>query len=525
MNYMHTAVLFLSALFLFACEDTTAKSNWSPRLDQGRPAVLVDMGTMQDVSTEIDIDASPNDNADMMEQIETDSNVSEPDEDAGSVDAEIILPDYDSCEALDGCAVGCTDDACIDDCLARSSEGSREEWQTLNNCLETNACRDDSGNVNPTCLTETCRMEFVTCFGEDALPVDPANGCAELANCDTACSGETACRAECADNATIAARLAFRAYLQCSIEMGAGNCDAEYAACFGATEGLACDEILECTASCTNESCETDCISQGSPDAQAQWNTFNSCQSAANCLIGDYACVRRECEQDGLECLKRYPVPSGSLSCEEYVSCAVACDSADSSCPDDCLRGTAPDGYNNFVDLVGCLETNGCFELDDDESAQCLEDFCAPQSDRCFDPDAQPRSGSCVDLYDCIELCDPDDVNCPAACRDATSLQGLTDAQAHISCLENSTCDASDYTCRAIDCSAEIEACFGPTPLPEGMSSCNDILMCIGECNNSGHRGVQAGNQHQSGGVGRQGRSGSRGIQPPQLAIPHHQVD
>ena len=125
---MHAAVLFLSALFLFACEDTTAKSNWSPRFDQGRPSVSNDMGTMLDVLTEMDTEATPNDSADMMPQINTDNGVSEPANDAGSVDAEIISPDYDSCEALDGCVVGCTDDDCIDDCLERSSEGARK-WQ------------------------------------------------------------------------------------------------------------------------------------------------------------------------------------------------------------------------------------------------------------------------------------------------------------------------------------------------------------------------------------------------------------
>ncbi|MGB0646038.1 MAG: hypothetical protein ACPGQS_02625 [Bradymonadia bacterium] len=99
-----------------------------------------------------------------------------------------------------------------------------------------------------------------------------------------------------------------------------------------------------------------------------------------------------------------------------------------------------------------------------------------------------PGQQQCVDMISCFNAC-PDDASgqaCVQNCFETATPEAQNRYQAILGCAQAAGCtglDGSiDQTCLNEECSAELEACFGPTAEPMGTLDCNDYLGCLNNC-------------------------------------------
>jgi hypothetical protein len=151
--------------------------------------------------------------------------------------------------------------------------------------------------------------------------------------------------------------------------------------------------------------------------------------------------------------------------------------------------------------LGTCLQTNGCYGLEDDAFYTCLGDFCMDPYFKCFSGNVY---AACTDLTACLNSCPDDnaatpDVNeadeCVGACFGDASYEANVDYQALLDCLFKDACtvcavenptpaqDEECATCQNTElsaggkCNAQYTKCVAA-----GTKKCGEVMTCMNAC-------------------------------------------
>ena len=258
-----------------------------------------------------------------------DGDATTPDDDA------IVDPDpcdaicVDKCGVIDDCPCGdceagfecvanlCAEKECVPDCTGKQC-GSDGCVGSCGDCTGDLTCNETTGMCENICVPDCagkqcgpdtcggscglcpcvgCDPSFITCddasgqcVGQDELT------CAEINDCMGACNPQDpsyeTCIQNCKTEGSAEAQGQFNELYQCAINNGAQGCTndqcvsdiimehcmAEYEACFPAGT-LSCSEVFGCMDLCAqgDQTCYQACFSDGSAEAQAQYQAIAAC--------------------------------------------------------------------------------------------------------------------------------------------------------------------------------------------------------------------------------------------------------
>jgi hypothetical protein len=216
--------------------------------------------------------------------------------------------------------------------------------------------------------------------------VEQGASCLEVFDCAISCHGDQICQQTCLVEGTNTAQQQYLAIIRCfnspqAVQCGQDSdclnttCSAELEACDGPStpvpQGTAnCNDLLGCIVSCRGDNtCRLNCINSSSPTAFAQFETLSSCGEQF-CLPPDdtLECIHFSCIDEWNAC-----IPLSNNSCADTLNCARNC--RDNECLINCELRIGLDAFPYYKNLVECLTTNMCQNLD------CME--CSIQVDDC----------------------------------------------------------------------------------------------------------------------------------------------
>ncbi len=175
------------------------------------------------------------------------------------------------------------------------------------------------------------------------------------------------------------------------------------------------------------------------------------------------------------------PIPG----CAELSDCAAAC--PDPACQRACIEAAPPGALQGVQAVNTCATAAGCVSPEGALDDACLTAECRAEVEACFGVEPPPEGeGTCAELNDCLTLCPPDDVICGQACADDTAPGERALFDAVFACIDANGCEgpdgALDEACYQAACAAELEACLGPPPGPDGDGTCAELNDCLGLC-------------------------------------------
>ncbi len=141
-----------------------------------------------------------------------------------------------------------------------------------------------------------------------------------------------------------------------------------------AAAALDCVGINDCLSECNpnDQDCIQDCMNQGSPEAQGQYNAIIQClidNGAQQCPPGD-----AQCQNDIIaeHCMDEYGTcfPAGTMDCQEMYDCIQACTT--DTCPNECAANSTLDAVNKYNAIVTCV-IEQCGEQPDQECFQAAQ--------------------------------------------------------------------------------------------------------------------------------------------------------
>ena len=157
-----------------------------------------------------------------------------------------------------------------------------------------------------------------------------------------------------------------------------------------------CEGIADCVHSCDDERCWEECVSEGAPAAQREFEEVLNCiQEECSAFSEDperfQQCQIDECGDVLEECLG-YPIGGGDMPCDELVECVLDC-GGDDGCQEECWSEASPVAREAFGWLAGCSE-RACSDVDSIPAwEECPEEFMF-----CFEeegPPPIPVEGAC----------------------------------------------------------------------------------------------------------------------------------
>jgi len=235
-------------------------------------------------------------------------------------------------------------------------------------CDDINSCTADSCDVTQGCVHSSEEMNGLACGNGGTC----SNGSCCVADCYNKECGDDGCGGGCGV-------CPCQGCAPDAIECVAAKCvDPNLLTCLG---------ISECLTLCgSNQSCQQNCMNQGSIEAQQQMNDYLSClmdNGWAQC--GDQQCVTdislEHCWDEYGNCY-----PSGELDCSEMYDCMEACPQVGQACPTACYYEGTLDAKAQYQAFFSCVaEQCGdpifqwCFD-----AAQ--EGACAEGFENCLGP-------------------------------------------------------------------------------------------------------------------------------------------
>jgi hypothetical protein len=168
---------------------------------------------------------------------------------------------------------GGTDEACLNQCIASSSQAGFDQAIAVSACVGDSNCPEGDG----ACYERECPNEFLACFGEPAMPMG-AGGCYDMLECF---GDDNTTQNECIEATSPAAYGLFEAITACSAMNGCdtdacitANCQAEVRACYDdgrmwgmANCGTTYDCVLACPQDAMGQACAETCIDAANGDA------------------------------------------------------------------------------------------------------------------------------------------------------------------------------------------------------------------------------------------------------------------
>lgn len=169
----------------------------------------------------------------------------------------------------------------------------------------------------------------------------------------------------------------------------------------------------------------------------------------------------------------------GDWDCPEIVDCVQGC--RDEGCWEECASQGGPEGRQQFVAIIECLQEE-CFEFQEDPEAyeQCQNEQCGEQINECFRGDIGPGPGGgdleCSEAVECMFGCDTGE------CQEECYFEGTTQAQQAMQvlfeCPALQDCGGTGSVEGWLDCVRErcpegFGLCFGGEPI-EPTDGCSD---------------------------------------------------
>ena len=225
--------------------------------------------------------------------------------------------------------------------------------------LALSGCGDDETDTPPTGETDTDPSGDV---GLD-IPIDDDTECTP--NCAGRECGDDGCEGSCG-------------------ECGP-NADCTAGVCVDSTpDALDCPAVIECiNASGGTQEGMTDCISQGTAEAQDQINDILICIQD-NCSDPDMteeefgACQQEFCAGEINAC---FGIGTGSATCPEVIECLLGCTTQE--CANECVGTGSAGAQAAAVDYFNCA-VESCAEVTTpEEFYSCAEASCPTEAAEC----------------------------------------------------------------------------------------------------------------------------------------------
>jgi hypothetical protein len=230
-------------------------------------------------------------------------------------------------------ACGSNSQACIDQCTSPLSPGTKTSVAVLQPCLQEHACTDPAGKTDADCVRINCLQPFFAC-------VNPAQ--------DSECARWTICSAFCQTHEDI------DAYFACAMD------------CKKAEESgySQVQEWIECQ----NGVCPICKTPNPSDLAEKECRTCVSEHCGTMCPAEVDACLNL----------------GGTATCEEAISCYIACPRNDVVCTGTCSYSAAFQSNCAMTALTTCLDTN-CADAASwtDCAVQALDGACKTEYTAC----------------------------------------------------------------------------------------------------------------------------------------------
>jgi len=235
----------------------------------------------------------------------------------------------------------------------------------------------------------------------------PQLNCEETYACLVDCGASVACQQGCIDQASPQAESQLTALFVC-IEDNCGNlqgdaynqcvgqsCGAQVDACFPVGTGpWTCRQVYDCIVDCPagSQTCGLDCYSQGTAQAQSQFDALQNCLTSQCGHLDGQAFQTCASQQCGAQIDTCFPTLTGNATCEQVAGCINACPAADSGCPFACFETGTAQAQQRYIAILDCAEAN-CASVPEGQYGQCLSTHCGAQLDACFPPANCPLTG------------------------------------------------------------------------------------------------------------------------------------
>jgi hypothetical protein len=185
------------------------------------------------------------------------------------------------------------------------------------------------------------------------------------------------------------------------------------------------------------------------------------CDENSGCN-GNIDCFNNVCAQEISACLDDGQ-PNDLLDCTAFNDCLADC-AGDLLCQQACETNASGVALAQHRAIFECAELNFCTTLTGELDLDCLNLNCSDQLNACFGPPVTPSgTGTCPELFGCLDACPPDNDDCDDACVTATSQVGFDAAVAYSECaIENCDCLTDDafQTCISANCQTELLECL-----------------------------------------------------------------
>ena len=371
----------------------------------------------------------------------------------------------------------CTDDTCNPDEGCMHAPNSGAECDDGNKCTTDDACVDgtcvgdtplECDDENP-CTDDSCHPEdgCINAFNDD-LSCDDGNQCTTADKCDFgSCMGGPAL--DCDDDNI------------CTDD----SCDQD-SGCLSTNNTVDCDDGNACT---TADACLDGACGSGLAlvcDDEDVCNGLETCDPVAGCQAGEALICDDSNICNGMETCD----PSDGCQAGELLVCDDGNICTDDSCD--------PEGGCTFLpNAVQCDDSDECTTSDTcaagvcqggepiicDDTNDCTDDYCDPQSGCAFTPNEVPcdDSNACTEADTCVAgicegggLLDCDDDNfCTDDACDA--LLGCIQLENALECDDGNACTAADI-CQNGECQGEVLVCDDGNSCT--VDSCDPVTGC-----------------------------------------------
>jgi len=313
-----------------------------------------------------------------------------------------------SCAQLMTCVNGCSDDNCIEACLAAGTEQGKERFDTLYSCWK-DKC--PVGANKDECMIRECFDSYYECYPTKRC----GNGVIDKDHGEVCEKGETKPCEEMGDE-----------WRPINEAICNSTCTAfDTYSCININD-LTCYEVYECVAACDDDDCRKECTQKTFAAAKNIYDTMIKCYEE-KCPSLDEACINENCKFQTDKCKTHLTCGNGIVDTYEV------CDKGQTV---DC--GTIKDGSGEPVYEAGTAKAfcnPNCTEWD---GMMCYK-FCS-----C------PAVRNCVQT-ECGEYKNADS-DCIKNCEDQGSYEGKSEHAAWRSfvescCETNGPCGFDSQNC------------------------------------------------------------------------------
>ena len=265
------------------------------------------------------------------------------------------------CTEVIACLDGCDSEECQYSCLLEAGEESANKFIALVECGDVHGCFDGGGGGDPECGNGVCEQgESGFNCAEDCKGGEDKCGNGKCESTETPDS----CPSDCVEPGPGGEG---DPVVECLQE----TCGGEFAGCFTDED---CTNLVTCLQQCESDQCAQGCYDKTSQAGLEKFIALVDCGDANACFEQDggpggpgepgepggsddpvQQCLDENCDDEYEACLN-------DEGCLGILVCLDDCAPGDGQCENGCIWGSGWGGANEFWNLAGCAEDNGCLE-------------------------------------------------------------------------------------------------------------------------------------------------------------------